>query len=319
MLISIAPMMDYTDRHYRYLARLISKNVLLYTEMVHVGAILYGQRERFLKFDPSEHPVAIQLGGHHPHELAQAAKICEEFGYDEINLNVGCPSDRVQAGKFGACLMAEPDLVAEGIAAMRAAVKIPVTVKTRLGIDEQDSYDFLCQFIDKIAQTGCQNFTIHARKAWLKGLSPKENRTIPPLHYDRVYQLKQDFPYLHIGINGGITNITEIKQHLDHVDSVMIGREAYHNLYFLNEIEQEIFDNPSILSRADICLAYANYMEQQHQQGIFLKHMVKHLFGLFHGQPHSSWIRRELAKILSDSRMDFTTALTLLQNIMRPI
>jgi tRNA-dihydrouridine synthase A len=239
--VSIAPMMDCTDRHFRYFLRLISKKVVLYTEMVVAQAILHGPKDQLLKFRPEEHPLVLQLGGSNPKELAEAAKIAEQYGYDEINLNVGCPSDRVQSGRFGACLMKEPGLVAECIQGMKKAVRIPVTVKTRIGVDDLDDYDFLYGFIKTISEVGCEHFIIHARKAWLNGLSPKENRTIPPLDYDRVYQIKQAFPHLFITINGGVKTVSDIQQHLTQVDGVMIGREAYSNPYCLASVDQTIF------------------------------------------------------------------------------
>lgn len=295
--VSIAPMMDWTDRHFRYLVRLLSQNVLLYTEMVVTGAILYGDRDRFLKFNSEEHPVAVQLGGSNAQELAQCAQICQEYGYDEVNLNVGCPSDRVQSGRFGACLMAEANTVADAIAAMKAKVNIPVTVKTRLGIDHHDSYEFLYEFIDKIAAAGCEHFIIHARKAWLSGLSPKENRTIPPLNYDRVYQLKQDFPNLHISINGGIQTISAIKEHLNDVDGTMLGREIYKNTYILTDIERHIFNSHiAPLAREEVMQHYLAYAARQAEQGIPLSFMKKHLMGLFHGQPNARNIRQQLCQ-----------------------
>ena len=251
--ISIAPMMEWTDRHDRYFLRLISKHAVLYTEMVTTGAILHGDHPRYLRFDSSEHPVAVQLGGSNPAELAECAKICEEFGYDEINLNVGCPSDRVQMGKIGACLMAEPELVAECVGAMNNVVNIPVTVKHRIGIDDFDSYDFLIKFVETVHQGGCDTFIVHARKAILSGLSPKQNREIPPLHYDVVYRLKQDYPHLEVILNGGVTSLEQAELHTKHVDGVMIGREAYHNPYMLSDVDSRFYaDNRETLSRKQI-------------------------------------------------------------------
>lgn len=239
--LSVAPMMDWTDRHCRYFHRLLAPNALLYTEMVTAPAVIHGDRERLLGFDPSEHPVALQLGGSEPAELEQAARIGAELGYDEINLNVGCPSDRVQSGRFGACLMREPALVAECVAAMRAAVSgaekhVPVTVKCRIGVDEQDEYTALAEFVDRVHAAGCDTFVVHARKAWLQGLSPKENREVPPLDYPLVYAMKQRFPELHLTLNGGVTTLAAARAHLAHVDGVMVGREAYHNTYLLAEV-----------------------------------------------------------------------------------
>ncbi|NNC98316.1 MAG: tRNA dihydrouridine(20/20a) synthase DusA, partial [Gammaproteobacteria bacterium] len=240
--LSIAPMMDWTDRHCRYFLRQITQQSLLYTEMITAQALKHGDVERHLYFREEEQPCALQVGGSDPGLLANAAKLGEEYGYKEINFNIGCPSERVQSGSFGACLMAEPQLVAECVAAMEAVVSVPVTVKTRIGIDDQDSYEFLHKFVDTISnQSKCNVFIIHARKAWLSGLSPKQNREIPPLDYERVYRLKKDFQNLHISINGGITSLDQVEEHLKHVDGVMVGREAYKNPYFLAEADQRIF------------------------------------------------------------------------------
>ena len=239
--ICLAPMMEYTDRHFRYLMRLISKNMLLYTEMVHSGAILFGERNHFLQFDDSENPIALQLGGNDPDQLAQCAFIAQEYGYDEVNLNVGCPSPRVRSGQFGACLMAEPELVAQCVASMRQQVDIPITVKNRIGIDKQANEEFLHRFVRIVSQAGCQTFIIHARKAWLNGLSPKQNREIPPLEYEKVYRLKQSFPHLEIIINGGISHYNEIDSHLGQVDGVMIGRKAYSQPYYWKDLDNRYF------------------------------------------------------------------------------
>lgn len=249
---SIAPMLDWTDRHYRYFARLMSAKALLYTEMVTTGAILHGRGD-YLAYNQEEHPLALQLGGSNPQDLARCAKLAAERGYDEVNLNVGCPSDRVQNGRFGACLMAEPELVAECVDAMKQVVDIPVTVKTRIGIDEQDSYEFLTYFIDIVNAKGCTDFTIHARKAWLQGLSPKENREIPPLDYERVYQLKRDYPVLNISINGGVTTLEQAQGHLAQLDGVMMGREAYQNPYILARVDQVLCGSQrAVISREDV-------------------------------------------------------------------
>ncbi len=295
--ICVAPMMDWTDRHERFFLRLISQHTLLYTEMVTTGAILHGDAERYLRFNQEEHPVAVQLGGSNPQDLAESAKLCEDFGYDEINLNVGCPSDRVQSGKIGACLMAEPELVAESIAAMRQVVAIPVTVKHRIGIDDCDSYDFLKHFVKTVAGSGCETFIIHARKAILSGLSPKQNRQIPPLQYSKVYQLKQDFPEFEIIINGGINSLDDAKQHLTQVDGVMMGREAYQNPFILAEIDQRFYasDKPS-LSRHEIAKAFMIYMQTELAKGTRLQHMVRHILGLFHAQPKGKLWRRYLSE-----------------------
>ena len=231
--LSVAPMMDWTDRHCRYFHRLLTRRALLYTEMVTTGALLHGDVPRHLRFNVEEHPLALQLGGSEPADLAQAAKLGEQWGYDEINLNCGCPSERVQRGAFGACLMAEPQLVADGVKAMLDAVSVPVTVKHRIGIDKGESYDLVRDFVGIVSQTGCQTFIVHARNAWLQGLSPKENREVPPLRYEFVHRLKKDFPQLHIMINGGIDSAEQVHEQLQHIDGVMIGREAYHNPWWL--------------------------------------------------------------------------------------
>lgn len=300
--ISIAPMMDWTDRFYRYFARLLTKHTLLYTEMIHVNAVLRGNREKLLAYDPLEHPVALQLGGSDPKKLADAAVIVEEYGYDEINLNIGCPSERVQAGSFGACLMAEPMLVAECVAAMQGKVNIPVTVKCRIGIDKQDDYDYLYHFIDTVQESGCKIFIIHARAAWLKGLSPKENREIPPLRYEYVYRLKQDFPELTISINGGIKTLEQAMEHLHHVDGVMIGREAYHNPYILSKIDQAFYnDDHVVLSRYEVLKAYLPFLEKELQKGVRLSTITRHLLGLLQGEPGA----REYRRVISGNDIDF--------------
>jgi len=288
-------MMDWTDRHCRFFHRLLSPHALLYTEMVTAPAVLHGDRARLLGFDPTEHPVALQLGGSEPHELAAAARVGESQGYDEINLNVGCPSDRVQSGRFGACLMREPALVADCIAAMRAAVSIPVTVKCRLGVDEQDEYEDLERFVETVRATGCNVFVVHARKAWLEGLSPKENREIPPLNYARVYRLKRDFPELTIIINGGVASVADVHEHLRHVDGVMLGRAAYHEPYRLAEIEREIFGTP--LPDRDAVLARLEpYVEAHLARGDRLQHITRHILGLYQGLPGARAYRRFLSE-----------------------
>jgi tRNA-dihydrouridine synthase A len=296
-IIAIAPMMDWTDRHCRFFLRQMSRHVLLYTEMITAQAIIHGNRDHLLAYHPEEHPLAIQLGGSTPEALAMAAIIAEDYGYSEINLNVGCPSDRVQEGRFGACLMAEPLLVAECIAAIQAKVKVPVTVKTRIGIDAQDSYEHLHDFIETVAQTGCDTFIIHARKAWLQGLSPKENREIPPLDYPRVYQLKQDFTHLKILINGGITTYDEISHHLLQVDGVMIGRAAYHNPYLLAEIDQRFYhqDTP-IIRREAVIENMLLYIQQEMSKGVKLNHITRHMLGLFYGVHGGKRFRRYLSE-----------------------
>ena len=289
-------MMDCTDRHARYLMRLISPTVLLYTEMVPVGAILYGDRDRFLRFDPSEHPVALQLGGGDPETLAAASGIGATYGYDEINLNIGCPSDRVTTGRFGACLMAEPDLVARAVTAMRSATSLPVTVKTRIGIDDRDSYEELTSFIRCVAEAGCEIFVIHARKAWLTGLSPKENREVPPLRYDVVHRLKADFPRLTIVLNGGLRSIAEIHSQRALVDGVMIGRAAYENPWFLAEIETELLGGTAPESRAPVIARYLPYIERERATGVPLARLVRPLIGLFHNQRGARAFRRHLSE-----------------------
>jgi tRNA-dihydrouridine synthase A len=295
--LSVAPMMDWTDRHERFLLRQISRHVRLYTEMVTTGAIQHGDRTRLLAFDPAEHPVALQLGGSEPEALAECAKIGADFGYDEINLNVGCPSDRVQSGRFGACLMAEPDLVARGVAAMRNTVDIPVTVKHRIAIDDQPEWDTLIGFVDAVAAAGCARVIVHARKAWLEGLSPRENREVPPLHYDLVYRLKTERPGLHVTINGGIETLDETAEHLAHVDGVMVGRAAYQNPYVLAEADRRFFDpDAPVRSRHDVIEAFAAYVEREIAAGTPLIAMTRHILGLFNGLPGARAWRRYLSE-----------------------
>jgi tRNA-dihydrouridine synthase A len=296
-LISVAPMMDWTDRHDRYFLRLIAPHALLYTEMITTGALIHGDRQRFLAFDPAEHPVALQLGGSDPRALAECAKMGEDFGYDEINLNVGCPSDRVKSGRFGACLMLEPAVVAECVLAMKQMVRIPVTIKCRIGVDEQDSYEELSQFINTIAETGCDVFIIHARKAWLNGLSPKQNREIPPLRYNVVRQIKQDFPALTIVVNGGIKTVAEVEEHLQFVDGVMIGREAYSNPYCLAEMEKKIFAGPeNIHARHTVIEKMLPYIEEQLKGNVKLANITRHILGLFQGETGARKWRRYLSE-----------------------
>jgi tRNA-dihydrouridine synthase A len=296
-LISIAPMMDWTDRHDRFFLRLIAPHVLLYTEMITTGALLHGDVDYLLKFDNAEHPVALQLGGSDPQKLAQCVKIGEDFGYDEINLNVGCPSDRVKSGRFGACLMLEPQLVADCVAAMQQQVKLPVTVKCRIGVDDHDSYEQLVHFIRLISQAGCQTFIIHARKAWLNGLSPKENREIPPLCYDVVRKIKQDFPQLTIVINGGIKTVAEIEEHLKFVDGVMIGREAYTNPYLLAAIEEKFFTSTAaVKTRQEILEQLQPYVEKQLSENVRLNSITRHILGLYQGQKGARIWRRYLSE-----------------------
>ncbi len=290
-------MMDWTDRHDRYFLRLISRNALLYTEMVTADAILHGDRMRLLRFDTAEQPLALQLGGSEPAKLSQCTKIAEDWGYDEVNLNVGCPSDRVQSGRFGACLMAEPDLVADCISAMQHSTHLPVTVKTRIGIDDQDSYEHLHRFISSVAKAGCKVFIIHARKAWLRGLSPKENREIPPLHYETVYRVKRDFPELTIILNGGVTTLDAIDLHLSHVDGVMLGRAAYQNPYLLSDVDQRYYGAQSAApSRLEIVEQLLPYVARELSSGTALKHITRHILGLFQGQPGARAWRRYLSE-----------------------
>lgn len=294
---SVAPMLDWTDKHCRYFHRLLSQHALLYTEMVTTGALIRGEHARFLEFNREEAPVVLQLGGSQPAELAVCAKLAEEYGYAEVNLNVGCPSDKVQNGRFGACLMAQPQLVAECIAAMQQAVSIPVTVKCRIGIDEQDSYAELQAFIRQVAAAGCKTFIVHARKAWLSGLSPKQNREIPPLRYEVVYQLKQDFPDLQIIINGGITQLTAGIAMLAQVDGVMLGREVYHNPYCLSQVDALFYaDAHAVPDRYQIVDQLLPYIEQQLSLGVRLHSITRHILGLFHGEPGARAWRRHLSE-----------------------
>ncbi|ROQ30536.1 tRNA dihydrouridine(20/20a) synthase DusA [Gallaecimonas pentaromativorans] len=293
---SVAPMLDWTDRHYRVFARQLSRHALLYTEMVTTGAIIHGKGD-YLAFSEAEHPLALQLGGSNPADLAHCARLAEQRGYDEVNINVGCPSDRVQNGRFGACLMAEPQLVADCVKAMQDAVSIPVTVKSRIGIDDMDSYPFLMDFVSTISEAGCDTFIVHARKAWLSGLSPKENREIPPLDYPRVYQLKKDFPNLHIGINGGIKTLDEMQGHLEHVDSVMVGREAYQNPYLLAEVDAALYGMDTAMpSRRAVVEAMFPYIEAELAAGARLNHISRHMLGLFNGQTGGRRWRRYLSE-----------------------
>ncbi|MGF6432476.1 tRNA dihydrouridine(20/20a) synthase DusA [Bradyrhizobium elkanii] len=292
-----APMMDWTDRHCRVFHRLMSRRARLYTEMLTTGAIIHGDRARLLGFDASEHPVALQLGGSDPRDLTTAAQIGEEFGYDEINLNVGCPSDRVKDGRFGACLMAEPALVAEGVAAMKCAVRIPVTVKCRIGIDDQDPEVALDTLARGVIAAGADGLVVHARKAWLNGLSPKENRDIPPLDYDRVYRLKAALPHVPIIINGGITSLAEAKRHLAHVDGVMLGRAAYQEPWRLLTVDSELFgETPPHATMKDVFAAMLPYIERQLVEGTRLHSITRHFVGAFHGVPGARAFRRYLAE-----------------------
>jgi tRNA-dihydrouridine synthase A len=289
---SIAPMMDWTDTYCRVLHRLLSARALLYTEMVTAEAILHGDKQKLLGFDASEHPVALQLGGSDPADLAAAARIGEDFGYDEINLNVGCPSDRVQSGRFGACLMREPELVAECMAAIGAAVRLPVTVKCRIGVDDQEPEESLFRLVELCAGAGVTRFAVHARKAWLKGLSPKENRDIPPLDYPLVYRLKQARPDLTIVLNGGIASLDEVQGHLEHVDGVMLGRAAYHEPALLGRVDQALFGEAEVVEPEAAVQAYLPYVRAQLARGVHLAAMTRHMLGLFHGRPGARAWRR---------------------------
>lgn len=295
--LSVAPMMEWTDRHCRYFLRQISRHALLYTEMVTTGAVLHGDRARLLGFHAAEHPLAIQLGGSDPAALAECAKIAESLGFDEINLNVGCPSDRVQSGRFGACLMAEPALVARCVEAMKRVVSVPVTVKSRIGIDDQDEWPALSGFVDAVAGAGCTRFIVHARKAWLTGLSPKENRDIPPLRYDLVYRLKQERPDLSIVLNGGVVDLDAVDGHLGHVDGVMLGRAAYQNPYLLAEVDSRYFgDRRAPATRHEIMQSVEEYVAVELAAGTPLMAMTRHMLGLFQGVPGARAWRRHLSE-----------------------
>jgi tRNA-dihydrouridine synthase A len=296
-LLSAAPMMDRTDRHFRYFLRGITRRTLLYTEMVTTGAVLHGDRERVLGFSEEEKPVAVQFGGDDPREMAACARIAEDMGYDEVNINVGCPSERVQKGRFGARLMAEPEVVAACVAAMRAAVAIPVTVKHRIGIDHIDRYEDMARFVEIVAASGCDRFSVHARKAWLQGLSPKENRTVPPLRHEEVYRLKEEFPYLQIETNGGILDSPAIREHLRHVDAVMLGRAAYDNPYLFATVDQAVFHQTTPTpTRRQIVERMVPYAEAQGRRGVALKHITRHLLGLFAGCRGTRAFKRHLAE-----------------------
>lgn len=295
--VSVAPMMDYTDRHFRYFIRLMSRHTRLYTEMLTTGALLHGDPRRFLEFNAGEHPLALQLGGSDATELAACARIAADYGYDEVNLNAGCPSDRVQQGRFGACLMNEPELVRDCVAAMAAASALPVTVKTRIGVDDRDSYPELMDFVATVAEGGCSTFIIHARKAWLKGLSPKENREIPPLRYDVAAALKRDFPALTVVVNGGVQTLEAMEQHLGAFDGVMVGREALSNPYLFADVDRRFFDPAAAVpSRIDVLRAWMPYLAAQLQEGVPLQRMTRHALGLFHGCPGARQWRRHLSE-----------------------
>ena len=310
-------MMDCTDRHDRFFLRLISKNVMLYSEMVATKSAIHGDREKILGFRNEEHPVALQVGGSDKKELAQVAKLAEEYSYKEINLNLGCPSKKVQKNSFGACLMKEPDLVADCLNEMVNACNIPVTAKTRIGVDDIEDFDYLNKFVNKIKKAGCKTIILHARKAILKGLTPKQNLSIPKLNYERVYEIKKENPDLEVIINGGITNIEDIKKHLEICDGVMIGRAIYQNPYFLSEIEKEIFSNNTVPSREDIAREILKYLEEEVKVGTKVNHVMRHTVGLYHGQPGSKDWKRYLSDNMMARDSDFQKAkhiMTIVQN-----
>jgi tRNA-dihydrouridine synthase A len=296
-LLSVAPMMERTDRHFRYFMRQITKRSLLYTEMVTTAAILHGDREKLLGFSPEEKPLALQVGGDNPNDLYTCAQIAEDMGYDEINLNIGCPSSRVQNGNFGACLMAQPEVVAKAVEAMQKATDLPITVKHRIGIDDRDSYEDMREFVKVVSQTGCQHFSVHARKAWLQGLSPKENRDVPPLRYEDVYRLKQEFPHLFIEINGGIKTLEQVRDHLQFVDSVMIGRAAYDNPYLFATVDRDFYgEMGEVRDRHDIIESMYPYIEYWTNRGWKLNAIARHLLQLFSGQPGTKAWKRHISE-----------------------
>ncbi|MDJ0633991.1 MAG: tRNA dihydrouridine(20/20a) synthase DusA [Xenococcaceae cyanobacterium MO_188.B29] len=312
--LSVAPMMDRTDRHFRYLMRKITRYTLLYTEMITTQAIVHGDRPKLLDFSPEEKPLVLQLGGDNPQELAECAQIAQDWGYDEVNLNIGCPSPRVQNGNFGACLMTQPNLVAKAVTKMQQAVSIPVTVKHRIGVDDRDRYEDMAEFVRIVAEAGCQRFSVHARKAWLQGLSPKENRNVPPLRYEDVYRLKQDFPSLLIEINGGITTLEQIKHHLNYVDGVMIGRAAYDNPYLFATVDRDIYNQETEPpTRHQIVEAMFPYIDYWVGKGVKLHSISRHMLQLFAGQPGTkAWKRHisENAHLDSADSLVISSALT---------
>ena len=311
----VAPMMGCTDRHARYLMRLLTRRARLYTEMIHANAVVHGDRERLLGFDPAEHPVALQLGGSEPKLLADAARIGADRGYDEINLNVGCPSPRVQKGRFGARLMAEPMLVAQCVAAMRAAVKVPVTVKTRIGIDHQDNLDFLLALVEAVVAAGCDVVMVHARKAWLSGLSPRENRDVPPLDYDRARAVKTAFPDLPVIVNGGIDSLDTAAALLERFDGVMLGRAVYHRLRLLERVDQAIFGEPAARDLSGVLAGFAVYLRQQVEAGVPARSVLRHVLGIAHGLPGARRFRR----VLSDGMSSTTDAAALFDEAVRTV
>ena len=316
--LSIAPMMDHTDKHFRYLMRLLTKHSVLYTEMITTGALIHGNHKQFLDFNPEEHPIAIQLGGNSPKDLTKCAQMAENEGFDEVNLNIGCPSNRVQNGGFGAYLMAKKELVAECINSISNNIKIPVSIKTRIGIDNHDSFEFLKEFIDIVSKAGCETFIIHARKAVLQGLSPKENRKIPPLNYKRVYKIKENFPHLNIIINGGFTKLDQIKSQLKYVDGVMIGRSIYHSPYFLADIEKEIYSTENISTREEVIKELISYVKVEIKKGTKLHHIMKHTLGLFHGISGSSFWKRYLSENMCVRNADIQKVDHILDKVKYP-
>jgi tRNA-dihydrouridine synthase A len=293
---SVAPMMDWTDKHCRYFYRLMSKKTQLWSEMVTAKAIIHGDKNRLLDFDASEQPLVLQLGGSDPKEMAIAAKVGQDWGYEEININVGCPSERVRSGSFGACLMQTPHTVADCIEAMGAVVSIPLSVKCRIGVDAMEHYEALANFIQIVHQAGCENFVIHARKAWLKGLSPKQNRSVPPLNYAWVYQIKQDFPQLNITINGGIESLNQANLHLRQVDGAMLGRAIYHQPYLLAQVDTIIYQQTTpIISREQVLLDFIHYMQRQHLNGVPIRSMTRHILGLYHAEANAKKFKRLLS------------------------
>ena len=317
-LVSVAPMMDCTDRHERYFLRLISKNVLLYTEMIVSEAVHRGDKKKLLEFNIKEKPVALQLGGSSPKLLSEATKIGEEFGYDEINLNLGCPSKKVQKNKFGACLMKEPNLVADCLHQMILSTKLPVTVKTRIGYDNIEDYENIYSFVNLLSKTGVKTFIMHARKAMLGKFTPKQNLNIPPLKYDVVYRLKKDFPNLEIVINGGITSTDQIKKHLKQVDGVMIGRSIYHSPYFLADIEKEIFSNENISTREEVIKQLVDYVKVEIKNGTKLHHIMRHTLGLFHGISGSSYWKKYLTENMCVRNADVQKVEHILDKVKYP-
>ena len=313
--LSIAPMMDRTDRHYRYFMRQITKHTLLYTEMVTTKAIIRGDRKYLLGYSEIEHPISLQVGGDDPKELALCAQIAEDLGYDEININVGCPSERVQSGNFGACLMSQPEVVAEGVAAMRAVVSIPVTVKHRIGIDDMDQYEDMHRFVEVVSKANADRFSVHARKAWLKGLSPKQNRNVPPLRYEEVHRLKREFPHLDIEINGGIKTMQAAKEHLSHVDAVMIGRGAYDNPWEFSTADSLFFDdNHAIPTRLDVVAAMIPYIEKHMAQGVRMMSITRHMLQLFSHRSGAKMWKREVGSASAKTRADLSVLEGLLNN-----